>query len=169
MARTLFVAHRQSQGTASRPAGTPINVRAARIERVGFAPRPDPVNSRRRTPVADEEVIVLRKYSSEVEATMAHLVLEAHNIPSAVMRDNAGGMIPSMALIYPVRLAVRREDAEEARRILDAEAPLQAEDGGEELIEEPNSLLPGWSPERDRDDDHLLDDPEEDPERDRRW
>lgn len=119
--------------------------------------------------MADEEVIVLRKYSSEVEATMAHLVLEAHNIPSAVMRDNAGGMIPSMALLYPVRLAVRREDAEEARRILDAEAPLQAEDGGEELIEEPNALQTGWSPDRDRDDDQSLDDAEEDPERDRRW
>jgi hypothetical protein len=118
--------------------------------------------------VADEEVIVLRKYSSEVEATMAHLVLEAHNIPSAVMRDNVGGMIPSVSLLYPVRLLVRREDADEARRILDAEAPLPAEDGGEEVIDEPHGLT-GWSPERDREDDHLLDDPEEDPETDRRW
>ena len=50
--------------------------------------------------MSDDAVIVLRKYSSEVEATMAHLVLEAHNIPSAVMRDTAGGMIPSMALLY---------------------------------------------------------------------
>ena len=120
--------------------------------------------------MADEEVIVLRKYSSEVEATMAHLVLEAHNIPSAIMRDNAGGMIPSMALLYPVRLAVRREDADEARRILDAEAPLPAEDGGEELIEDPTGLPPtGWSPDRDLEDDQMLDDSEEDPGRDRRW
>ena len=79
--------------------------------------------------MSDDEVIVLRKYVSEVEATMAHLVLEAHNIPSAVMRDTAGGMIPSMAILYPVRLAVRREDADEARRILDSEAPLPGEDG----------------------------------------
>ena len=62
--------------------------------------------------MSDDEVIVLRKYVSEVEATMAHLVLEAHNIPSAIMRDTAGGMIPSMAILYPVRLAVRREDAD---------------------------------------------------------
>ena len=27
---------------------------------------------------------------------------------SAIMRDTAGGMIPSMAILYPVRLAVRR-------------------------------------------------------------
>jgi hypothetical protein len=114
--------------------------------------------------VREDDVIVLRKYVSEVEATMAHLVLEAHNIPSAVMRDNAGGMIPSMALLYPVRLAVRREDADEARRILDTEAPLPAEDGGGEAIEEPNDFSQRWSPERDREDDE---DGEEDS--DRRW
>ena len=98
---------------------------------------------------------------------MAHLVLEAHNIPSAVMRDNAGGMIPSLAILYPVRLAVRREDADEARRILDAEAPLPAEDGGEEVIDEPRNLGTSWSPERDPEDDQFED--SEDSESDRRW
>ena len=118
--------------------------------------------------MSDNEVIVLRKYVSEVEATMAHLVLEAHNIPSAVMRDNAGGMIPSMALLYPVRLAVRREDADEARRILDTEAPLPAEDGGGETIDEPHDFTARWSPEGDRDDD-AEDEVEGDAESDRRW
>ena len=119
--------------------------------------------------MADDRVIVLRKYSSEVEATMAHLVLEAHNIPSAIMRDTAGGMIPSMALLYPVRLAVRREDADEARRILDAEAPLQAEEGRDEVIDDVRDLSTSWSPERDREDDQRLDDVEDDPGADRRW
>ena len=113
----------------------------------------------------EDDVIVLRKYVSEVEATMAHLVLEAHNIPSAIMRDTAGGMIPSMAILYPVRLAVRRDDAEEARRILDAEAPLQSEDGGEEPVDEPEEFTGHWSPERDREDD----DADDEPESDRRW
>ena len=115
--------------------------------------------------VSDDEVIVLRKYSSEVEATMAHLVLEAHNIPSAVMRDTAGGMIPSMALLYPVRLAVRREDADEARRVLDTEAPLQSEDGAGETVEQTHDFAVNWTPERDREDE------EEDEEResDSRW
>lgn len=117
-----------------------------------------------RSSVREDDVIVLRKYVSEVEATMAHLVLEAHNIPSAVMRDTAGGMIPSMALLYPVRLAVRREDADEARRILDTEAPLPAEDGGGEAVEEPHDFTERWSPEQDREDD---DEGEEDS--DRRW
>lgn len=115
--------------------------------------------------MSDDEVIVLRKYSSEVEATMAHLVLEAHNIPSAVMRDTAGGMIPSMTLLYPVRLAVRRDDADEARRILDAEAPLQAEDGGGETVQEPRDFASNWSPERDDEDD----DDDDEGESDSRW
>ena len=112
----------------------------------------------------EDDVIVLRKYVSEVEATMAHLVLEAHNIPSAVMRDTAGGMIPSMALLYPVRLAVRREDADEARRILDTEAPLPGEDGGGEALEEPQDFAQRWSPEQDREDDE-----EGEEDSDRRW
>ena len=114
--------------------------------------------------MSDDEVIVLRKYSSEVEATMAHLVLEAHNIPSAIMRDTAGGMIPSMAILYPVRLAVRRDDADEARRILDSEAPLPAVDGGGETIDEPGDFAANWSPESDHEDEE---DDENDPHR--RW
>ena len=115
--------------------------------------------------MSDDEVIVLRKYSSEVEATMAHLVLEAHNIPSAVMRDTAGGMIPSMAILYPVRLAVRREDADEARRILDTEVPLQSQDGAGEPIGEPHDFAVNWSPDSDVDDD----DEDEERESDHRW
>lgn len=114
--------------------------------------------------MSDDEVIVLRKYVSEVEATMAHLVLEAHNIPSAIMRDTAGGMIPSMAILYPVRLAVRREDADEARRILDTEAPLPAEDGGGETIDEPHDFAADWSPDTDPEDDE-----DEQRDTDRRW
>jgi len=118
--------------------------------------------------LSDDEVIVLRKYVSEVEATMAHLVLEAHNIPSAVMRDTAGGMIPSMAILYPVRLAVRREDADEARRILDTEAPLPSEDGGGERLDAPTDFAARWSPERDADDE-TDDELDEDADSDRRW
>jgi hypothetical protein len=117
--------------------------------------------------VSDDEVIVLRKYVSEVEATMAHLVLEAHNIPSAIMRDTAGGMIPSMAILYPVRLAVRREDADEARRILDSEAPLPSQDGGEEPLDD-HDFDTRWSAERDYE-DASEDDADEDTESDRRW
>ncbi len=65
-------------------------------------------------------MIVLREYVNEVEAMIARSVLEAHDIPAMVLRDNAGGMLPSMAYVYPVRLAVRESDRSLALHILDS-------------------------------------------------
>jgi hypothetical protein len=72
-------------------------------------------------------------------------------------------MFPSLAILYPVRLAVRREDADEARRILDTEAPLPAEDGRGETIEEPHGFATHWSPESENEDE------DDEDEGDRRW
>ena len=55
-----------------------------------------------------------------MEALVARSVLEAHGIPAVVLRDDAGGMLPVMHFIYPVRLAVRSADADTALRMLDA-------------------------------------------------
>ncbi|MBC8087088.1 MAG: DUF2007 domain-containing protein [Phycisphaerae bacterium] len=63
---------------------------------------------------------IIREYSSELEATVAQRVLEANNIPSVVMRDNAGGMLPVMHFLYPIRLAVRAGDVELALELLDS-------------------------------------------------
>ena len=65
-------------------------------------------------------MVIVREYINEMEALVARSVLEAHGIPAAVLRDDAGGMLPSMSLIYPVRLAVRTTDSVAALRILDA-------------------------------------------------
>jgi hypothetical protein len=67
-----------------------------------------------------EAMVVIREYVSEMEALVARSVLEAHQIPAVVLRDDAGGMLPAMRLIYPVRLAVPSADATQALRILDA-------------------------------------------------
>ena len=67
-----------------------------------------------------EAMVVIRQYFNEMEALVARSVLEAHEIPAVVLRDDAGGMLPAMHLLYPVRLAVRKIDATEALRILDA-------------------------------------------------
>jgi hypothetical protein len=67
-----------------------------------------------------EAMAVIREYASESEAHVARSVLEAHDIPAAVLRDSAGGMLPSMQLIFPVRLAVRQADMARAIDILDA-------------------------------------------------
>jgi hypothetical protein len=69
-----------------------------------------------------ENVVVLRKFSTEVEARLAASVLEANGIPAEVRADTAGGTLPSIALIFPVRLLVRAGDADLAREILDTPA-----------------------------------------------
>jgi hypothetical protein len=66
-----------------------------------------------------DETVVLRKYLNEIEARFDAMVLEANGIPAHVLADTAGGALPSMALVFPVRLLVRREDATIATEILD--------------------------------------------------
>ena len=68
------------------------------------------------------DIVVLRKYSTEAEARLAASVLEANGIPAEVFADTAGGTLPSIALIFPVRLLVRAGDAELARELLDTAA-----------------------------------------------
>lgn len=67
-------------------------------------------------------IVVLREYTSEVEARLAATVLEANGIPSQVLADTAGGAYPSIAFVFPVRLLVRADDAVLAREILDTPA-----------------------------------------------
>jgi hypothetical protein len=64
-------------------------------------------------------VVVLRKYSTEVEAQLDAAVLEANGIAAQVVADTAGGALPSIALVFPVRLLVRADDERLAREILD--------------------------------------------------
>lgn len=82
-------------------------------------------------------MVVIREYVNEMEALVARSVLEAHRIPAVVLRDDAGGMLPAMRLLYPVRLAVRAAEATQALRILDA--PFEADDtmDGERYFDQP--------------------------------
>jgi hypothetical protein len=68
------------------------------------------------------DVVVLRKFSNEVEARLAAAVLEANGIPAEVLTDTAGGALPSIAIIFPIRLLVRASDADLARELLDTSA-----------------------------------------------
>jgi hypothetical protein len=61
---------------------------------------------------------VVGKYQFEYQAQVARLALEAEGMDAAVLADNAGGMLPSLQILFPVRLMVRSEDAERARAIL---------------------------------------------------
>lgn len=72
------------------------------------------------------EIVVLRKYVDELQARLAAAILEANGIPAQVLADTAGGAYPSMALVFPVRLLVRAEDAALAAEILDTPSETDA-------------------------------------------
>lgn len=82
----------------------------------------------------DDALTVFRHYVHEHEARLAAAVLEAHDVPTRVIVDNAGGALPSMALVFPIRLLVRVEDAARAAELLDtpADEPDEWESSGEE-------------------------------------
>lgn len=64
-------------------------------------------------------VIVVRSYSTESEAQIGQAILEANGISSIVLRDDAGGMLPSLHILVNVKLGVNEEDADVAREILE--------------------------------------------------
>lgn len=63
---------------------------------------------------------MVRRFMNEAEADLARAILAANGIDAAVLRDDAGGMIPAMSLMSEIRLVVAPEDAEAAREVLDA-------------------------------------------------
>ena len=67
----------------------------------------------------DRDAVVIRTYPSDFEAQFAQADLEAEGIPSILLRDDAGGMLPALAYVRGVRLAVRAEDARAAIEVLD--------------------------------------------------
>ena len=75
--------------------------------------------------------VVIRSYASEIEAQLAQAVLEAHGIPSMLLRDDMGGMQPTLTALSGVRLLVRHDDALAALRVLDADPEDVPEEGSE--------------------------------------
>ena len=75
-----------------------------------------------------DDVVVLRRYHDEMSAQLDAMVLEANGIPARVMADTGGGMIPSMAIVFPVRLLVRADNATIAAELLDTPAESDADD-----------------------------------------
>lgn len=68
-----------------------------------------------------EETVVLKVFSTEMDAKMAQDVLGDDGIKAFVFKDDAGGMEPHLQRTNGVRLVVNRVDAERASKIL---APL---------------------------------------------
>jgi hypothetical protein len=64
--------------------------------------------------------VVIRTFANEIEAHVAQAVLDANGIQSNLIRDDAGGMMPWLQWLHPIRLAVREEDSSDAVELLDA-------------------------------------------------
>jgi len=62
---------------------------------------------------------VIRTFANEVEAHVAQAVLDANGIDSNLIRDDAGGMMPWLQWLHPIRLVVREADSILAVELLD--------------------------------------------------
>jgi len=69
----------------------------------------------------DEEIVVLRTFSSEPDALLARDILAGNGIPSIVSGDSATVMEPQLRFSRGTRLSVRRGDVEAARELLGEE------------------------------------------------
>jgi len=67
----------------------------------------------------DEETVVLRTFSTEIDAEVARGHLESHGIAVLVLRDDAGGMKPAF-LAHGIRLLVLERDFRDAEDVLQA-------------------------------------------------
>jgi hypothetical protein len=73
--------------------------------------------------VPPESHFVIRTFTGETEAYIAQAALEANGIDSTLLRDDAGGMMPWLQWLHPIRLVVAEEDSAAAIEILDTPPP----------------------------------------------
>ncbi len=66
-----------------------------------------------------EDVVVIRTFADPISAHIAQAALEANDIESIIVGDDAGGAYPALSFSHGVRLAVRHSDAVRALRLLD--------------------------------------------------
>jgi len=71
---------------------------------------------------SSDSLYVIRTFARDLDARLAEAVLEAHGIESIVISDNAGGMLPYLNALHPIRLAVKQSDVELAVSLLDSSA-----------------------------------------------
>jgi hypothetical protein len=66
----------------------------------------------------DAKLVVVAEYSNKIEADLAQGALEAADIESMVSADDAGGVQPGLWTGEGVKVLVRAEDFEEAKKVL---------------------------------------------------
>lgn len=68
----------------------------------------------------DENQVVVAEYENEIDAEIAKGHLEASGIPAFIIKDDGGGMLPSLQDAQGVRLVVAETQREKAKKILQA-------------------------------------------------
>jgi hypothetical protein len=66
----------------------------------------------------NEGLFVIRTFANDLDAQLAEAVLEANGIEAIVVSDSAGGMMPYLNTIHPVRLMVQEADVELALQLI---------------------------------------------------
>jgi nitrogen fixation protein len=72
-------------------------------------------------PAAGSDIVVIRIFPDAISAHIAQAALDANDIKSIIMGDDAGGAYPALTFSNGVRLAVQHVDAVKAIRLLDSE------------------------------------------------
>ena len=65
-----------------------------------------------------EEVVLLKVFTSELDAAMARDVLQDEGVTAFVFKDDSGGMEPHLQRTNGVSLMVSAADAQRAQKIL---------------------------------------------------
>ncbi|MBV9676159.1 MAG: DUF2007 domain-containing protein [Acidobacteriaceae bacterium] len=71
---------------------------------------------------AQTDLVTIRTFASEWEASVAKSALEAFGINCMISRDDCGGQRPHLAMTGGVQLVVRSADAERAEEVLTSQA-----------------------------------------------
>jgi hypothetical protein len=67
----------------------------------------------------DETLVTVGTYPNKIDAELAQGALEAADIESMVSADDAGGLQPGFWVGEGVKVLVRAEDAERAKKVLE--------------------------------------------------
>ncbi|HSU96322.1 MAG TPA: DUF2007 domain-containing protein [Gemmatimonadaceae bacterium] len=75
----------------------------------------------------ENDIVVIRTFADAISAHIAQAALDANDIRSIIVGDDAGGAYPALTFSNGVRLAVQHSDAMKALRLLDAETETETE------------------------------------------
>lgn len=66
----------------------------------------------------EDEIVVFREFTDNIEASLAKSKLDAHGIPCFLTEENMAGLYPGQQLLaIPIRLHIFKKDIEQVSRV----------------------------------------------------